>query len=146
MICLTEKRRKIKAWNSQFKNWSWHLYTVGWFTFLQKVVNEKRSSLVMTTTHTRIEFCNNWPHQINIFSVLLKLNSKSCSQIYSNLTRNRNRQVYILAKKWLLLGRGGGQVVSLLTIYTDDPCLNPAEDIVFSLKFVFENHGEGHFY
>ena len=30
-------------------------------------------------------------------------------------------------KNVLLLGRGGGQVVSVLTFYSDDTSLNPAE-------------------
>ena len=35
-------------------------------------------------------------------------------------------------------GRGGGQVVSMLTFYSDDPSLNPAEAYSFSSKIVFE--------
>ena len=35
------------------------------------------------------------------------------------------------------LGRGGGQVVSVVVIYSDDLSLNPAESYSFSVKFVF---------
>ena len=38
-------------------------------------------------------------------------------------------------KKYLLeLGSGGGQVVSVLTLYSDDPSSNPAEVYIFSVK------------
>ena len=33
-----------------------------------------------------------------------------------------------------LKGRGGGTVVSMLTIYSDDPSSNPAEAFIFSVK------------
>ena len=36
-----------------------------------------------------------------------------------------------------MLGRGGGQVVSLLSFSSDDPSSNPT---VFSVKFVFEKY------
>ena len=38
-------------------------------------------------------------------------------------------------KKYLLeLGSGGGQVVSVLALYSDDPSSNPAEVYIFSVK------------
>ena len=37
-------------------------------------------------------------------------------------------------------GRGGGQVVSVLTFYSDDRSQNPAESYSFSVKFVFEKN------
>ena len=33
---------------------------------------------------------------------------------------------------------GGGQVVSMIAFYSDDPSSNPAEPCVFSVKFVCE--------
>ena len=36
------------------------------------------------------------------------------------------------------MGRGGGQVVSVLTFYLDDPSSNPAEGYSFSVTLVFE--------
>ena len=39
----------------------------------------------------------------------------------------------------MTLGRGGGQVVRVLGVYSDDPSSNPAEAYSFSVKFVFEN-------
>ena len=36
-------------------------------------------------------------------------------------------KLHFLDKKLLMLGRGGGQVVSLLAFYSDDPSSNPAE-------------------
>ena len=36
------------------------------------------------------------------------------------------------------MSRGGGQVVSVLAFYSDDPRSNLAEAYSFSLKFVFE--------
>ena len=38
----------------------------------------------------------------------------------------------------MLLGRGGGQVVSVLAFYSDDLSLNPAEIFNFSVKIVVE--------
>ena len=35
-------------------------------------------------------------------------------------------------------GRGGGQVVGVLAIYSNDLSANPAEAYSFSVKFVFE--------
>ena len=32
------------------------------------------------------------------------------------------------------MGRGGGQVVSVLAFYSNDPSLNPAEDYSFNCK------------
>ena len=40
----------------------------------------------------------------------------------------------------LHLGRGGGQVVSVLAFYSHDPSSNPAAIYSFSLKFVFEKN------
>ena len=37
-------------------------------------------------------------------------------------------------------GRGGGQVVSVLTFYSDDLSSNPADAYSFSVKFVFETN------
>ena len=37
-------------------------------------------------------------------------------------------------------GHGGGQVVSLLAFYSDDPSSNPAEGYFFSVKVVFEKN------
>ena len=37
-------------------------------------------------------------------------------------------------------GCGGGQVVSVLAFYTNDPSSNPAEAYSFSVKFVFEKN------
>ena len=49
--------------------------------------------------------------------------------------------------------RGGGQVVSVLAFYSDDPSSNPAEAYSFSVNFVFEKNqnkqkegGVGHFF
>ena len=38
------------------------------------------------------------------------------------------------------MGRGGGQVVSVLSFYSDDPSSNPAEAYIFTAKFVFEKN------
>ena len=38
------------------------------------------------------------------------------------------------------MSRGGGQVVSVLAFYSDDPSSNLAEAYSFSLKFVFEKN------
>ena len=38
------------------------------------------------------------------------------------------------------MGRGGGQVVSVLAFYSDDPSSNPAEAYNFSCKNVFEKN------
>ena len=37
-------------------------------------------------------------------------------------------------------GRGGGDVVSVLAFYSDDPSLSPADAYSFSINFVFENN------
>ena len=48
-------------------------------------------------------------------------------------------------------GRGGGEVVSMLAFYSDDPSSNPADAYSFSVKFVVEKdkneqkRGLGHF-
>ena len=44
------------------------------------------------------------------------------------------KQVITFILSW---GRGGGQVVSVLAFYSDDPSSNPAEASSFSVKFVF---------
>ena len=38
------------------------------------------------------------------------------------------------------MGRGGGQVVSMLAFYSNDPSSNPADAYCFSVKFVFEKN------
>ena len=38
------------------------------------------------------------------------------------------------------MGCGGGQVVSMLAFYSDDPSSNPADAYRFSVKFVFEKN------
>ena len=38
--------------------------------------------------------------------------------------------------KLLFMGRGGGQVVSVLAFYSDNPSLNPARVYNFSVKVV----------
>ena len=40
--------------------------------------------------------------------------------------------------KSLCLGRGGGQVVSVLAFYSDDPSSNPAEVYNFSVKLLLK--------
>ena len=40
----------------------------------------------------------------------------------------------------LSVGRGGGQVVSMLAFYSDDPSLNLADAYSFSVNFVFEKN------
>ena len=37
-------------------------------------------------------------------------------------------------KKWSSLGRGGGQVVSVLVFHSDDPSSNPADAYIFFCK------------
>ena len=37
-------------------------------------------------------------------------------------------------------GRGGGQVVSMLAFYSDDPSSNPADAYSFSVQIVFEKN------
>ena len=39
---------------------------------------------------------------------------------------------------YLVLGRGGGQMVSVLAFYSDDPSSNPADAYSFFVKLVFE--------
>ena len=43
-------------------------------------------------------------------------------------------------KEWICLGRGGGQVVSVLAFYSDDLSSNPAEVYNFSNKIVIEKN------
>ena len=38
------------------------------------------------------------------------------------------------------MGRGGGQVVSVLAFYSEDPSSNPAEVYNFSVKIVIETN------
>ena len=40
----------------------------------------------------------------------------------------------------MILGRGVGQVVSVLAFYSDEPSLNPTDAFSFSVKFVFEKN------
>ena len=40
----------------------------------------------------------------------------------------------------MVVGRGGGQVVSILAFYYEDQCSNPVEAYVFSWKIVFEKN------
>ena len=39
-----------------------------------------------------------------------------------------------------LMGRGGGQVVSMLAFYSDDPSSNLTYGYIFFCKFVFEKY------
>ena len=39
---------------------------------------------------------------------------------------------------WLGPGRGGGLVVIALAFFSDDPCLNPAESLLFFRILLFE--------
>ena len=43
-------------------------------------------------------------------------------------------------KTYLVRGRGGSQVVSVLAFYSDDPSSNPAEVYSFSVQFVLEKN------
>ena len=45
-----------------------------------------------------------------------------------------------MAKGWCAWGHGGGQVVSVLAFYSDDPSLNPAETYSLFCNIVFENN------
>ena len=38
------------------------------------------------------------------------------------------------------VGSGGGQVVSVLSFFSNDPSLNPADSYSFSVKIVFEKN------
>ena len=38
------------------------------------------------------------------------------------------------------MSRGGGQVVSVLAFYSDDPGSNPADDYCFFVQIVFEKN------
>ena len=40
----------------------------------------------------------------------------------------------VIGKQYYIDGRGGGQVVSVLAFYSDDPSSNPAEAYNFSCK------------
>ena len=46
--------------------------------------------------------------------------------------------LYYLEAKHKILGRGGGQVVSMLAFYSDDPSPNPAEILNFYSLQLFE--------
>ena len=41
---------------------------------------------------------------------------------------------------FISMGRGGGQVVSVLAFYSNDPSSNAAEAYILSLKFVYEKN------
>ena len=43
----------------------------------------------------------------------------------------------ISRQKQVLVGRGGGQVVSVLAFYSNDPSSNPADAYSFSVEFCF---------
>ena len=44
----------------------------------------------------------------------------------------------VLIKNINYMGRSGGQVVSVLVFYSDNPSSNPADTYSFSVKIVFE--------
>ena len=46
--------------------------------------------------------------------------------------------VLAITKVLFKSGRGGGQVVSVLAFYSDDPSLNPAEVYNFSVKLLLK--------
>ena len=48
--------------------------------------------------------------------------------------------VLAITKVLFKSGRGGGQVVSVLAFYSDDPSSNPAEVYNFSVKIVIEKN------
>ena len=58
------------------------------------------------------------------------------------LRHNKNAAPYLLTgyKVCATLGRGGGQVVSVLAFYSNDPSSNPADAYSFSVEFVFEKN------
>ena len=56
---------------------------------------------------------------------------------FQTLFIRHHSAIYKIGNFWTL-GRGGGQEVSVLTFYSDDPSLNPAEAYCFSVQFVFE--------
>ena len=60
----------------------------------------------------------------------------------SSLLKNaRMRYRFGSREKNLVLGRGGGgQIVSVLTFYSNNPSLNPARVYNFSVKFVVEKN------
>ena len=45
----------------------------------------------------------------------------------------------VATKIWENMGRGGGQVVSVLAFYSDDPSSNPAEVYNFSVKLLLKS-------
>ena len=47
---------------------------------------------------------------------------------------------FLISNMFINLGHGGGQVVSVLAYYSDDPCSSPIEAYSFSVKFVFEKN------
>ena len=52
---------------------------------------------------------------------------------------NRAEQAMkVLIKNINYMGRSGGQVVSVLVFYSDNPSSNPADTYSFSVKIVFE--------
>ena len=50
------------------------------------------------------------------------------------------RSVLSHDKESNILGRSGGQVVSVLAFYSDDLSSNPADTYSFSVQFVFEKN------
>ena len=64
--------------------------------------------------------------------VLIKLSDEPC--LYELI------QLLLSSVINLMLGRGGGQVVSMLALYSDDPSSNPAEVYNFSVKIVIEKN------
>ena len=62
--------------------------------------------------------------------VLIKLSDEPC--LYELI------QLLLSSVINLMLGRGGGQVVSMLAFYSDDPSSNPAEVYNFSVKLLLK--------
>ena len=61
--------------------------------------------------------------------------------ITSHMTSNIQFQHNYSALKFVVVGRGGGQVVSVLAFYSDDPSPNPVVAYnFFCIKFVFEKN------
>ena len=50
------------------------------------------------------------------------------------------RPVVWHAKKKIILGRGGGRVVSVLAFYSDNTSSNPTDTYSFSVKIIFEKN------
>ena len=47
---------------------------------------------------------------------------------------------HLKKQPFISMGRGGGQVVSVLAFYSNDPSSNAAEAYILSLKFVYEKN------